>query len=633
MDVLLSFLREAFLATCEMGVSALITAFVVVLVVMLLRRFRVPQWIPGLLWLLVAVRMLVPVLPVSPVSVMNIPILEDAVRTASDSLREGLQGDYEVAVDVPGGRNEFQEIVDAGVEPETTEFGWRAVFYTRDEAGNILPAQRAYDTVVPVLAMIWAAGVLVFWLFGLVSYGLLLRRLRFAVRDQDVPPHLNVWLSDRVKTPCLVGIFRPKIILPFGMDEKQRAFVLCHEAEHLRHGDAIWKLLGYLLMSVYWYHYFLWMLYSVFLEDLELACDARVLQRLGESVKADYSEALVDFSTRRRMVSVVQIAFGENYTRDRVRSVLRWKKPLRALIVPALAICVLLGGSLLTDARESADLLRGRSFGAVYETYGEQAADTFSGEWFSVTEDLVLYRANAEQGVWHRVGKLKEGRKSDREIFVSDFDASFDASALYDALDQIYVVTEPDDNTVLWRMMTTKDNRVLLAKVEGYLSETAHTAALYRLDTGYYDPPEDPVFPAGTYTGTELVGWGAWYSMTPDPAWVRSLRVTVTDDAFSVSGDPAPVGVALPFEGEQVQYSLETTGSDILSADSSGPCLLSVPAGSEAYIWRIVDVNGTETGWRLIELDGHLYVGYWQLFGDANPIRACCFLAELSAEN
>ena len=226
------------------------------------------------------------------------------------------------------------------MEPETTEFGWRAGFYTRDEAGNILPAQRAYDTVVPVLAMIWAAGVLVFWLFGLVSYGLLLRRLRFAVRDQDVPPHLNVWLSDRVKTPCLVGIFRPKIILPFGMDEKQRAFVLCHEAEHLRHGDAIWKLLGYLLMSVYWYHYFLWMLYSVFLEDLELACDARVLQRLGESVKADYSEALVDFSTRRRMVSVVQIAFGENYTRDRVRSVLRWKKPLRALIVPALAICV-----------------------------------------------------------------------------------------------------------------------------------------------------------------------------------------------------------------------------------------------------------------------------------------------------
>lgn len=104
MDVLLSFLREAFLATCEMGVSALITAFVVVLVVMLLRRFRVPQWIPGLLWLLVAVRMLVPVLPVSPVSVMNIPILEDAATEHGvDSLREGLQGDYEVAVDVPAG--------------------------------------------------------------------------------------------------------------------------------------------------------------------------------------------------------------------------------------------------------------------------------------------------------------------------------------------------------------------------------------------------------------------------------------------------------------------------------------------------------------------------------------------------
>lgn len=613
MDWLLSFLREAFLTTFEMSGSVLIVAFVVVLVVMLLRRIRVPQWIPGLLWLLVAVRMLTPVLPVSPVSVMNIPILEDAAQTMSGSLRESLHGDFEVAVDVPGGRNEFQEIVDAGVEPETTEFGWRAVFYTRDENGNILPAQRAYDTVVPVLAVIWAVGVLAFWLFGLISYGLLLRRLRFAVRDDQAPSHLNVWLSDRVKTPCLVGIFRPRIILPFGLSEKQRAFVLCHEEEHLRHGDAVWKLLGYLMMSVYWYHYFLWMLYSVFLEDLELACDARVLQRMGENVKADYSEALVDFSTRRRMVSAVQIAFGENYTRDRVRSVLRWKKPLRVLIVPALVICVLLCGTLLTNAKESAALLRGRSFGAVYEAYGEQAADTFSGEWFSVTEDLVLYRADAEQGIWHRVGTLKEGRKSDREVFVSDFDSSFDASALYDVLDQVYVVTEPDDNTVLWRIMTTKDNRVLLAKVEGYLSETAHTAALYRLDAGYYDPPEEPAFPAGTYTGIKLADWGAWYSMIPDSAWVRSLRVTITDDTFSVSGDRAPTDIAMPFEGEQVQYFLETT--------------------AEANNWYVADEQGEQTGWRLIERDGHLYVGYWRSFGEDNSsYMLCCFMAELSAQ-
>lgn len=613
MDWLLSFLREAFLTTFEMSGSVLIVAFVVVLVVMLLRRIRVPQWIPGLLWLLVAVRMLTPVLPVSPVSVMNIPILEDAAQTMSGSLRESLHGDFEVAVDVPGGRNEFQEIVDAGVEPETTEFGWRAVFYTRDENGNILPAQRAYDTVVPVLAVIWAVGVLAFWLFGLISYGLLLRRLRFAVRDDQAPPHLNVWLSDRVKTPCLVGIFRPRIILPFGLSEKQRAFVLCHEEEHLRHGDAVWKLLGYLMMSVYWYHYFLWMLYSVFLEDLELACDARVLQRMGENVKADYSEALVDFSTRRRMVSVVQIAFGENYTRDRVRSVLRWKKPLRVLIVPALVICVLLCGTLLTNAKESAALLRGRSFGAVYEAYGEQAADTFSGEWFSVTEDLVLYRADAEQGIWHRVGTLKEGRKSDREVFASDFDSSFDAFALYDVLDRVYVVTEPDDNTVLWRIMTTKDNRVLLAKVEGYLSETAHTAALYRLDAGYYDPPEEPAFPAGTYTGIKLADWGAWYSMIPDSAWVRSLRVTITDDTFSVSGDRAPTDIAMPFEGEQVQYFLETT--------------------AEANNWYVADEQGEQTGWRLIERDGHLYVGYWRSFGEDNSsYMLCCFMAELSAQ-
>lgn len=613
MDWLLSFLREAFLTTFEMSGSVLIVAFVVVLVVMLLRRIRVPQWIPGLLWLLVAVRMLTPVLPVSSVSVMNIPILEDAAQTMSGSLRESLHGDFEVAVDVAGGRNEFQEIVDAGVEPETTEFGWRAVFYTRDENGNILPAQRAYDTVVPVLAVIWAVGVLAFWLFGLISYGLLLRRLRFAVRDDQAPPHLNVWLSDRVKTPCLVGIFRPRIILPFGLSEKQRAFVLCHEEEHLRHGDAVWKLLGYLMMSVYWYHYFLWMLYSVFLEDLELACDARVLQRMGEAVKADYSEALVDFSTRRRMVSVVQIAFGENYTRDRVRSVLRWKKPLRVLIVPALVICVLLCGTLLTNAKESAALLRGRSFGAVYEAYGEQAADTFSGEWFSVTEDLVLYRADAEQGIWHRVGTLKEGRKSDREVFASDFDSSFDAFALYDVLDRVYVVTEPDDNTVLWRIMTTKDNRVLLAKVEGYLSETAHTAALYRLDAGYYDPPEEPAFPAGTYTGIKLADWGAWYSMIPDSAWVRSLRVTITDDTFSVSGDRAPTDIAMPFEGEQVQYFLETT--------------------AEANNWYVADEQGEQTGWRLIERDGHLYVGYWRSFGEDNSsYMLCCFMAELSAQ-
>lgn len=211
------------------------------------------------------------------------------------------------------------------------------------------------------------------------------------------------------------------------------------------------------------------------------------------------------------------------------------------------------------------------------------------------------------------MGTLKEGRKSDREVFASDFDSSFDVSALYDVLDQVYVVTEPDDNTVLWRIMTTKDNRVLLAKVEGYLSETAHTAALYRLDAGYYDPPEEPAFPAGTYTGIKLADWGAWYSMIPDSAWVRSLRVTITDDTFSVSGDRAPTDIAMPFEGEQVQYFLETAAG--------------------ANNWYVADEQGEQTGWRLIERDGHLYVGYWRSFGEDNSsYMLCCFMAELSAQ-
>lgn len=185
--------------------------------------------------------------------------------------------------------------------------------------------------------IVWAVGVLALLLAALVSVWKLRRRVQASIELTK-----GVQLCDAIDTPFLLGLFRPTVYLPSQLSQRERDVVLAHEAAHKTHGDCIWKLLGYGILCVYWFYPLVWLGYGLFCRDLELACDERAVKRLSLEEKKRYASVLLSCSVSRGSFPVCPLAFGEVGVKERVKRVLD-KKPAKALIALALAVCLVIG--------------------------------------------------------------------------------------------------------------------------------------------------------------------------------------------------------------------------------------------------------------------------------------------------
>lgn len=183
--------------------------------------------------------------------------------------------------------------------------------------------------------VLWLAGVAVMLCAALAGFVRLRQRVREAVLWKS-----QVWICDRVETPFLFGILCPRIYLPSGMEETQILYVLAHEQAHLKRKDHWWKLLAYLLLSVYWFHPLVWAAYILFGRDMEQACDERVIREYDMEQKKNYSRAMVSCSIQKGMVLSCPLAFGEIGVRKRVKAVLGYKEPAGWMAAAAAAVCV-----------------------------------------------------------------------------------------------------------------------------------------------------------------------------------------------------------------------------------------------------------------------------------------------------
>lgn len=168
-------------------------------------------------------------------------------------------------------------------------------------------------------AVLWLLGVVALLAVGIVSLARLRRRLTDAVWCGG-----EVWESEAVPTPFVLGFFRPRIYLPPGLAGTERTCVLVHERHHIRRRDPWWKLLGWCILSVYWWDPAVWLCWVLFCRDMEMSCDEAVLATLGDQTKTGYSQALVSFALARRVPAA--LAFGEHDAARRVKHVLNWKK-------------------------------------------------------------------------------------------------------------------------------------------------------------------------------------------------------------------------------------------------------------------------------------------------------------------
>ena len=213
-------------------------------------------------------------------------------------------------------------------------------------AANPLPAAEAAAPAfspATLIPLAWGLGIAAMLLYAAVSYFRLSRQVRLSA-----PAGKRVYRCDTISTPFILGIVNPKIFLPSDLDERTAVSVLAHEQAHLRRGDHLWKPLGYVLLSIYWFNPLCWVAYFLFCRDVEQACDEAVIERMDTQQKKDYSAALLACAAPNR-IQVCPLAFAEVGVKQRIAGVLNYRKPKFWVVALAALLCVSLTAGLLTD--------------------------------------------------------------------------------------------------------------------------------------------------------------------------------------------------------------------------------------------------------------------------------------------
>ncbi len=300
-----------------------VTAGYLIVAVLLLRLIlkKAPKWIRGILWAIVGIRL---VFPFSVESVLSLIPSAEFIRP--DTVK------YDTAPAITSGI----PVVDHIVNPVI------GAAFTPDPAQSVNPLH----VMSEIAGGIWCIGLLAMLLYALVSTLRLRNRIHASVRIQG-----RIFACDSVQSPFILGVIHPKIYIPSNMDPETANLILSHEEAHIRRGDPFWKLFGFLLLSVYWFHPLMWVGYCMFCRDIELACDEKVIRNLEKDGIADYSEALLKFSVSKKAGIACPIAFGEVGVKERVKSVLTYKKPAFWIIIVAFIACVAVAVCFLTNPK------------------------------------------------------------------------------------------------------------------------------------------------------------------------------------------------------------------------------------------------------------------------------------------
>lgn len=190
----------------------------------------------------------------------------------------------------------------------------------------------------PVYPYIWITGMAVMIFYYIISYIRLRYRLIGATPyDQDE----DIYFADGIRIPFVIGAMYPKIYLPSEFMEKEFGYIILHERYHVRRKDHILKPLALLALTIHWFNPLVWVSFFLAVKDMEMSCDEAVLQRLTEEEKCDYTKALLQLATGKKLFPGLSIAFGEGDTKSRITNAIKWKKPALLSIIIAVIIAAM----------------------------------------------------------------------------------------------------------------------------------------------------------------------------------------------------------------------------------------------------------------------------------------------------
>ncbi|MBE6649555.1 MAG: hypothetical protein E7614_08585 [Ruminococcaceae bacterium] len=315
-------MSEFFLTVLNMSISASWVVLAVLLLRIVLKK--APKWITVLLWGVVAVRL------ICPFSIESVMSLIPSAETISPNIMT--EQTPQIHTGIPSFNSAINPIINESFSPST------------EASANPL------QIWISVLATVWIIGIIALLIYTAISYLRISRKVRTAVLLKE-----NVYQSENVVSPFVLGIIKPKIYIPFNVSETDCIHVIAHEKAHIQRKDHFWKPFGFLVLTLHWFNPLMWLGYTLLCRDIELACDEKVVKELNVEQKADYSEALLTCSVNRRMISACPLAFGEVGVKNRVKTILNYKKPAFWIIVIAIIASVVFSVCFLTNPKTNED--------------------------------------------------------------------------------------------------------------------------------------------------------------------------------------------------------------------------------------------------------------------------------------
>lgn len=322
-------MEKIFTVICERGISA---GYVILAVIVLRLLFRKsPRWVMGILWALVAIRLICPIVVESPFSVVPKGPLFDKETSNLKSEQEVQQ------INNLPDQNQTAGKQVAEIKEHTAK---------QDETKDFWTDKRKTDSK-KMLSTIWLLGMLVLTGYGIFGSLRVEYQLRFAV-----PVEQQIWECDTIHTSFLWGLFHPRIYLPSGMNEETKRYVIRHERAHQKRGDHWWKVIGYVLIVIYWFQPLMWIAYWIFGRDIEYACDEHVIGNLSFAERKEYAQALLLCGSGRSRRLAGPLAFGGLGVKPRIKNVLSYQKPGRGKIAISLLVCVVVSVCFLTNPKD-----------------------------------------------------------------------------------------------------------------------------------------------------------------------------------------------------------------------------------------------------------------------------------------
>lgn len=302
-------MEAVFLKLLNMSITATYLVLAIIIARLLLKK--APKFISVILWGLVAVRLL------CPFSIESVLSLVPSAETVPQDIV------YSSTPQIHSGISSVNTVVNEMVLPQA--------YPSVGESVNPL------QIISFIASVVWIVGMALMILYTCLSYFKIYFKVREAVKIEG-----NIYECDCIDSPFILGVIRPRIYLPSNMSELDREYVIAHERAHLKRRDHWWKPLGFLLLTVYWFNPVLWVAYILLCRDIEHACDEKVIKAMGEDGKKSYSDALINCSAPRKMITACPVAFGETGVKGRIKSVLNYKKPAFWVII----ISVVLSGAV-----------------------------------------------------------------------------------------------------------------------------------------------------------------------------------------------------------------------------------------------------------------------------------------------